>query len=54
MKKITKEDQIKMWKKVNRELALDKGSIKTGPHMTEKDRPRKKKVELDECDSREK
>lgn len=42
--KVTKEDQYKAFRKANRDLMKGR-TIKTGPHLTNKDRPRKKKVD---------
>jgi hypothetical protein len=47
---ITREDQRKLARKVDRQLGLQQNRIGTGAHKTEKDKPRKKraKVEIDE------
>ena len=48
--KITKKDLLKMFKKANRELALELGHKQaSGPHQTAKDKPRRRvrKEEID-------
>lgn len=46
--KITKDQQVKMYRKVNRELELERGRIRGGAHKTNKDRPRKKKINYEQ------
>ena len=47
-KKITKEDLMKLRRKVDRQLGLQKVRTGNGPHKSKKDFKRNKRIDIDE------